>query len=245
MNRIGYNTESHSFKKPYQAPPKKQRTQKRQYYLPQGPLLRNMPPLGLLLLPFPLNPPLNVRVKTKVKVRVVTVKVEVGANELPSEGTTSPQPRHVGSRLHHFVVVWDILTEDHTSFGWSERGIGLRLPDLLLSPCLLGRLFLPRIYVSSGGCSSNMSRILLACLRGAEEFRLLTASSRSKGPHHLHRRSTHQNVYRIRSVNYVGRLAFKLVLQDGLYHLVSIQLQWYSPNLFMCWLHIFLVYESL
>jgi hypothetical protein len=64
-----------------------------------------MPPLGLLLLLlFPLNPPLKVRVRTKVKVRVVTVMVEVGAKELPSEGTTSPQPLHVNSRLQHFVV---------------------------------------------------------------------------------------------------------------------------------------------
>jgi hypothetical protein len=56
-------------------------------------LLRNMPPLGLLFLLFPLIPILKVRVRARV-VRVAAVKVEVGALELPSEGTSLPPHNH-------------------------------------------------------------------------------------------------------------------------------------------------------
>jgi hypothetical protein len=45
-NRTGYPTESRSFRKPYPAPPKKQRAQKRQYYIPQGPPAKRYAPAG-------------------------------------------------------------------------------------------------------------------------------------------------------------------------------------------------------
>jgi hypothetical protein len=46
LNRIGYSTDSQSFRKPYnQAPPKK-RTQKRQNYNPQGPPAKRYAPAG-------------------------------------------------------------------------------------------------------------------------------------------------------------------------------------------------------
>jgi hypothetical protein len=47
MNRSSHNLESPQFRKPYsQAPPKKNRTQKRQNYLPQGPPTKRQAPAG-------------------------------------------------------------------------------------------------------------------------------------------------------------------------------------------------------
>jgi hypothetical protein len=106
----------------------------------KDPLPRGKPPLGLPL--SPLNPDktllLQGRVRVEVKAREdVAVKVEAGAMELPNEGTPSPQPLHVGSRLQTFVVGWDNLTEDSYILRLFREGYRIQftsLPPLSMTP---------------------------------------------------------------------------------------------------------------